>query len=700
MSIEDLVNVRVNIGTLGGSELRKVPATVTTITSQDIQESGARNLDELLEIYVPNMLYLHHSWNGDHIGMRGIVGDEDTKYLVLVNGKVMNNFVAGATSERDISLLGDIQEIQVVRGPGSAVYGAGALIGVIDIKTFDGTTYHGTEATVRAGEGDEFYTAEIKSGFDLSDNAHLFLYGGISDLVGANSGASPYIPGISGSAVDGTPVIAGQNFPLPLPKSGQMFNGLPPLKFHAELTMGDFSLWSRFTRGGEVLPFDQRWLVGPPNGFPDILPPGEYQLQAVGYQQISAGADYKHEINDHWELSARLGYSLDDYVRNEFDGLLDANREDIYTARLLATWKSSETHSLTFGAEYLHGEFGLPTLGYPGAPALSTAWAGINPTPNGVTGLMPRWSSDTYSLLAEDRWDIARDWSLFTDLRIDKNDQTDVMFSPRAALIYTPTRQDTFKLILSQAVKSDVASELELEREISGAKDDTETLRAVEFSYNRLLGEHLSLSANTFFNDFHIIGWDGDNSRSQPVGDADIVGLELELAYHGRTFQLGLSHGISQLVDFRNSVQGIEGQAITAEPYGFGHDLTHWSTQISKLNFTWRPVDRFRLSGSLRIFWGWPGWKDYTDYANNQGVDGNGDPLDFLRSSNYNPYDGVQARLNLGATYDVNKHLTLGLHGYNLLGLFGSHLNDRFIMFSSSAQQDPVAVAMTLSYKF
>jgi len=703
MSIEELVNVEVHVRKLcdGGYELRKVPASVTTITSEDIRDSGARNLNELLEIYVPNLLYLRQSWEASQIGMRGVV--EGDNYLLLVNGKVMNNFVhAGSLSERDLTMLGDIEEIQVVRGPGSAVYGAGALSGVIDIKTFDGTTFHGTQVTTQAGEGDEFYSAEIKSGFDLGDNAHVFLYGGISDLPGANNGNSPYIPGISGPAYNGTPVVAGQNYPVPLPKDGQMYNGLPPLKFHGELTIGDFSIWTRFTRGGEVLPFDQRWLVGPPYGFSDNPPPGQYQWQAVGYQQISVGTDYKKEISDNWELAGRLGCSTDDYVRSgATGGLIDANREDIYTARLLATWNSSPVHSLTFGAEVLHGEFGLPTLGYPGGPAISTAWAGITPTtPDENTGFMPRWSSDTYSLLAEDHWDMTPNWSLYSDMRIDKNDQTDYMLSPRAALIYTPSEVDTFKLILSQAVKSDVAEELEVENEINGSKDDTETLRAVELSYNRLLGEHFSLGANSFFNDFHIIGWDDNSNHSEPVGDADIVGMELEATYQSKTLRLGLSQGYSQLVAFRNSVQGEEGQAISSEPYGFGHDLNQWSTYITKLHFTYQPVSKFRFFGSMSVFWGWPGWKSYTDYANSVGVDSSGDPLDFLRNPNYNPYDKPQARLDLGATYDVNKRLSIGIHGYNLLGLFDSELNDRFIMFSSSAQQDPVAVAMTLSYKF
>jgi outer membrane receptor protein involved in Fe transport len=701
MSLEELVNVQVGIGTLAGTDLREVPATVTTITREDIKESGARNLDELLEIYVPNMLYLRHNWESDHIGIRGIIGDVDNKFLILVNGRVMNNFVqAGAISERDLSMLGDIKEIQVIRGPGSAVYGAGALIGVIDIRTFDGTTFNGTEVSARVGEFEEFYEAEIKSGFKWGQKAHVFLYGGISDLEGANNSDSPYIIGVSGTAFNGAPVVAGRPYPLRLPEDRQMYHNVPPLKFHGELTLDDVSLWARFTRGGETQPFEQRWLVNPPVGWDGNQSPNKYQVHGVGYQQLSVGADYKHEINENWNISGRAGFSTDDYVRTEFDGLLDANREDIYTARLLATWKANRVNTLSFGFEFMHGEYGLPTLGYPGGSARSVTWEDVNPTANGVTGFMPRWSSDTFSFLAEDRWEIAPKWSLFTDLRIDKSRQTDFLFSPRGALVYTPSQRDTFKLILSQAVKSDVAETLEFQHETSDATDDTETLRAAELTYNRLIGEHFSASINGFFNDFRIIGWNDDQNRSQPVGDADVAGVELEADYHSKTFRFGISHGISKLVDFRNSVQGVEGQAITSQPYGFGHDLNHWSTHITKLHFTYQPVSKLSFSGSMRIFWGWPGYKSYTDYANSLGTDADGSPLEFLRDPKYNPYDKIQARLNLGATYDVNKHLSMGVHGYNLLGIFDSHLNDRFIMFSSSAQQDAPAVAFTLSYKF
>src|SRR6185369_4462960 len=121
MTIDELVNLRVTVGTLQGSDYRRVPASVTVISREDIDASGARNLNELLEIYVPDLLYLRQNWESTELGIRGVNGME--KFLLLVNGKLMNNAVhGGALTERDLRMLGDIQEIQVVRGPGSAVY--------------------------------------------------------------------------------------------------------------------------------------------------------------------------------------------------------------------------------------------------------------------------------------------------------------------------------------------------------------------------------------------------------------------------------------------------------------------------------------------------------------------------------------------------------------------------------------------------
>ncbi len=73
LSIEDLMNVEVvSTATLTKTTPRLVPASVTTITAEQIKASGARSLFELLDIYVPNLQVIGHHWESDHMGLRGM----------------------------------------------------------------------------------------------------------------------------------------------------------------------------------------------------------------------------------------------------------------------------------------------------------------------------------------------------------------------------------------------------------------------------------------------------------------------------------------------------------------------------------------------------------------------------------------------------------------------------------------------------
>jgi outer membrane cobalamin receptor len=158
MSIEQLMEMEVaSTATLTESKPRLVPAAVTTVTEEQIQASGARSLFELLDIYVPNLQWVRNTWEADNMGLRGIMTDRDDKYLLLVNGRVMNERTHyGVVSERDLVLLKDIHHIDIVRGPGSALYGPGAVSMVINIVTHNAATFEGTEVTSRLGAVEEF----------------------------------------------------------------------------------------------------------------------------------------------------------------------------------------------------------------------------------------------------------------------------------------------------------------------------------------------------------------------------------------------------------------------------------------------------------------------------------------------------------------------------------------------------------------
>ena len=179
--------------TLTKTAPRLVPAAMTTVTDEQIKASGARSLFELLDIYVPDLQVIRHHWEPDHIGLRGIINDRDDKYLLLVNGRNMNDYTHfGALSERDMVLLSDIHHIDIVRGPGSALYGPGAVSMVINIVTYNSETFQGTEVTSKMGAVEEFYTGELKHGQKFDDNdGGVFTYAGIGKYVGASKYDAP-----------------------------------------------------------------------------------------------------------------------------------------------------------------------------------------------------------------------------------------------------------------------------------------------------------------------------------------------------------------------------------------------------------------------------------------------------------------------------------------------------------------------------
>ncbi len=211
MSLEQLMQVEVTTDTLTETQRNLVPAAVTTIDHEMIEQQNPRSLNDLLDIYVPDFETADQTWEMPVNGMRGIMGDDNTKMLFLVNGRDMNERTHfGVLTEQDLPLFGDINQIDVVRGPGSATYGPGAVAGVESLTTYNGLTYQGTEVQAQAGAVDEFYTAEFKHGEKLSADSGWFVYGGVAQMTGAPEGEAPIVQGQNYATIYGTQVTAGQ----------------------------------------------------------------------------------------------------------------------------------------------------------------------------------------------------------------------------------------------------------------------------------------------------------------------------------------------------------------------------------------------------------------------------------------------------------------------------------------------------------
>jgi iron complex outermembrane recepter protein len=135
LSLEALMNQDVTVVTRRPEKLAQSPSAVQVITGEDIHRSGATSLPEALRL-APNLQVAEvnsHDWA---ISARGFNNTLANKLLVMIDGRtVYTPLDAGVFWDAQNVLLEDIDRIEVVSGPGGALWGANAVNGVINIVT-------------------------------------------------------------------------------------------------------------------------------------------------------------------------------------------------------------------------------------------------------------------------------------------------------------------------------------------------------------------------------------------------------------------------------------------------------------------------------------------------------------------------------------------------------------------------------------
>jgi iron complex outermembrane recepter protein len=135
LDLEDLVNIKVTSVSKKEQRLLDTPAAIYVITQEDIRHSGMTSIPELLRL-VPGVNVAQIDGNIWAITARGYNGEFANKLLVLIDGRsVYTPLYSGVYWEVQDLLLEDIDRIEVIRGPGAAVWGANAVNGVINILT-------------------------------------------------------------------------------------------------------------------------------------------------------------------------------------------------------------------------------------------------------------------------------------------------------------------------------------------------------------------------------------------------------------------------------------------------------------------------------------------------------------------------------------------------------------------------------------
>lgn len=159
-------------------DIRKSTASITVVTAEQIREMGARDLADALRA-VPGMNSFYHVDGHFRLDARGVTKSGDQNVLVMLNSHPLNsNYSGGATWVYDTMTVDNIQRIEVIRGPGSALYGANAFSGVINVITKKGADIDGFQ--VSASTGSEatrqynFMGGQSVNDFSYALNVNLF----------------------------------------------------------------------------------------------------------------------------------------------------------------------------------------------------------------------------------------------------------------------------------------------------------------------------------------------------------------------------------------------------------------------------------------------------------------------------------------------------------------------------------------------
>jgi len=176
LSLEELLQVTVTSVSRKPQLLTTAAAAIFVVTQDDIRQSGARTIPDVLRM-VPGVQVAQVDSSTWAVTARGSNGIFANKLLVLMDGRTLYDpEFSGVYWDIQDTTLASIERIEVIRGPGAALWGANAVNGVINIITKNAKDTHGLSAAVTAGSSTKFET-NVQWGGSAGDNVDYRIFG-------------------------------------------------------------------------------------------------------------------------------------------------------------------------------------------------------------------------------------------------------------------------------------------------------------------------------------------------------------------------------------------------------------------------------------------------------------------------------------------------------------------------------------------
>jgi len=459
-SLEDLMNIEVTSVSKKEQKFSRTAAAIFVITQEDIRRSGATSIPDLLRM-VPGMDVGEINGSTWAVSARGFNAQFSNKLLVMIDRRIVYTATFAGVFWDTLDLpLEDIERIEVIRGPGGAVWGANAVNGVISIFTKKASETRGGLIDAGAGNiqqafGMAQYGGALNSDTDYRVYTKYFDQYHLLDPFGQNGGDGWHAVR-SGFRVDST------------------ISTKDSLMFEGDISVG---------REGEY-------------GFklPSITSPG---FIAVGEQiDIADGSfvsSWNHSLSSTASTSLQLSYDRhmrDDPLNPEIRNTLDLDFQHQFA------W--GKRQDIVWG------------LGYRNTPdqIKGSLTVSMNPVSRTLQ-VFDAFLQDEIALIPNELY-------LTLGSKFEHNDYTGFEFMPDVRVAWTPTSRQTLWAAASRALRAPSRNDTNLVlnlgtgpagppnllRLLGNPEFKDEKLIAYELGYRTTLTDHLTFDLATYYNDY------------------------------------------------------------------------------------------------------------------------------------------------------------------------------------------------------
>jgi len=520
LPLDQLVNVEVSAASRFKQKSSEAPSAVEVLTAENIKSYGWRTLADALNSI--RGLYIRNDRGYTYLGNRGFSrpGDYNARVLIMVDGRRMNEtvFDSGFIGEEFLLDMNLIERIEYVPGSGSSVYGANALLGVVNVITKRGRDVAGLKLGGEVGSLDTSRT-RATYGKQWDNGAELLLQGSQFYSHGNERLFFPEFKDINGGYAVG----------IDQERNSRAFG---------KFAYGDFTL-----RGGYV----ERFKRIPTASFGALFNnPENISFDSQGYADLS----YLHEFGSDLGLELRAFHHWYDYnsltpyeYENKDSSLYRVDSKEVADSR----WWGGEA-KLT-GTQFAHHKWLLGLeLQYDQHQHFNSF--DINPYYSYYNAENQGWRVGTY---AQDEYRITNNLLINGGLRLDYHHLiNDLQLNPRIGLIWDISPAFTAKLLYGSAFRAPNVLEILPDPERPLAAPHEELVKSYEAVAEWYPGGGLKLLGNLFYNDMtQILMADPTKQTGNTVnaGNFRLLGFELgaeKLWDSGRQFKLTWTHNYAR----------------------------------------------------------------------------------------------------------------------------------------------------------